>query len=444
MKELEVLLNKRWILKSRDKEMYYKIRDALGELRKFTTEKMGCQIIDNSLLIKMEKIPVIPESFMGIQKFSSKEEYAYLCILLMFLEDRDAQEQFILSQLTEYITANLPGEISDWTLYTNRRKLIRVLRFAVDQGIVDVTDGKDEAYLKLYDGHDWKWFRVYLKRTDMEYLRRNWKGKKASAPALEKRHRRYFLRFSYTEEVTLTKTPVKEQIICSVDLGINTDAVCTIMRSDGTVLGRRFIDHPSEKDRMYRTLGRIRRFQREHGSAQTQGRWAYTKRLNTELGKKTAGAIVRYAEENHADVIVFEYLEMQGKISGKKKQKLHLWRKRDIQRRCEHQAHRKEMRISRICAWNTSRLAYDGSGAVTRDRENHSLCTFQTGKRYNCDLSASYNIGARYFIRELLKPLPATERSLLEAKVPPVKRRTSCVYADLRKLHSEMERLKAA
>ena len=305
-------------------------------------------------------------------------------------------------------------------------------------------EGKDEAYLKLYDGHDWKWFRVYLKRTDMEYLRRNWKGKKASAPALEKRHRRYFLRFSYTEEVTLTKTPVKEQIICSVDLGINTDAVCTIMRSDGTVLGRRFIDHPSEKDRMYRTLGRIRRFQREHGSAQTQGRWAYTKRLNTELGKKTAGAIVRYAEENLADVIVFEYLEMQGKISGKKKQKLHLWRKRDIQKCCEHQAHRKGMRVSRICAWNTSRLAYDGSGAVTRDWENHSLCTFQTGKRYNCDLSASYNIGARYFIRELLKPLPATERSLLEAKVPAVKRRTSCVYADLRELSSEMGLLMAA
>ena len=69
----EILLNKRWVLKSRDKETYYKLRDALGELRKFTTEKMGCQIIDNSLLIKMEKIPVIPESFMGIQKFSSKK-----------------------------------------------------------------------------------------------------------------------------------------------------------------------------------------------------------------------------------------------------------------------------------------------------------------------------------------------------------------------------------
>ena len=306
------------------------------------------------------------------------------------------------------------------------------------------TEGKDEAYLKLYDGHDWRWFRVCLSHTDMEYLRRNWYGKKASAPTLEKRHHKYFLRFSYIEEVTLTQTPVKGQIICSVDLGINTNAVCTIMRADGTVLGRKFIDFPSEKDRMYRTLGRIRRFQRKHGSAQAGERWAYTRRLNIELSRKIAGAVAEYAWENHADVIVFEYLEMNGKISGSKRQKLQLWRKRDIQKRCEHQAHRKGMRISRICAWNTSRLEYDGSGIVLRDWRNHSLCAFQTGKRYNCDLSASYNIGARYFIRELLKPLPATERSLLEAKVPPVKRRTSCVYADLRKLHSEMELLKAA
>ena len=73
---------------------------------------------------------------------------------------------------------------------------------------------------------------------------------KASAPTLEKRHQKYFLRFSYKEEVTLTKTPVKEQIICSVDLGINTDAVCTIMRADGTVLGRRFIDQDRKSTRL--------------------------------------------------------------------------------------------------------------------------------------------------------------------------------------------------
>ena len=109
------------------------------------------------------------------------------------------------------------------------------------------TEEKDGAYLKLYDGHDWKWFRVSLSHTDMEYLRKNWAGKRAAAPVLEKRYRKYFLCFSYTEEVPLTKAPVKEQIICSVDLGINTDAVCTIMRSDGTVPGRKFIDFPVKK-----------------------------------------------------------------------------------------------------------------------------------------------------------------------------------------------------
>ena len=125
---------------------------------------------------------------------------------------------------------------------------------------------EDMAFLKLYDGHDWKWFSVNLLHTDMEYLRENWSGVKASAPTLEKRHHKYFLRFSYTEEVSLSKKEVNEQIICSVDLGINTDAVCTIMRSDGTVLGRKFINFPSEKDQMYSVLGRISRFQREHGS----------------------------------------------------------------------------------------------------------------------------------------------------------------------------------
>ena len=68
MKALEILFNRRWVLKSEDKDLYYQIRDAVGEVRKYTTEKLGCQIIDNSMLVKMEKIPVIPETFMGIER----------------------------------------------------------------------------------------------------------------------------------------------------------------------------------------------------------------------------------------------------------------------------------------------------------------------------------------------------------------------------------------
>lgn len=152
MKELELLLNQRWVLKSEEKELYYKVRDAIGEIRKFATEKMGCQIIENSILVKMEKIPAIAESFMGIESFASKEEYAYLCILLMFLEDKDAEEQFVLSQLTEYIAANMPGQSVDWTVFTNRRRLVKVLRYAVSQGMVKVTDGSDDVFMDEQSG----------------------------------------------------------------------------------------------------------------------------------------------------------------------------------------------------------------------------------------------------------------------------------------------------
>ena len=199
-----------------------------------------------------------------------------------------------------------------------------------------------------------------------------------------------------------------------------------------------FIDFADEKARLWKVLNRIRKKSREHGPKSAGSLWKYAARCNDELAKKTAAAIVRFAQENHADVIVFEHLDIKGKIRGKRKARLHMWKKRGVQKTCGHMAHRKGMRIARVCAWKTSRLAYDGSGEVERDPDNHSLCTFTNKKRYNCDLSASYNIGARYFIRELTKPMPATAWSVLEAEVPAVRRRSSCVYADLVSLHTVM------
>ena len=40
------------------------------------------------------------------------------------------------------------------------------------------------------------------------------------------------------------------------------------------------------------------------------------------------------------------------------------------------------------------------------DNMRSPFSIFESGKMYNCDLSASYNIGARYFIRELIKEVP--------------------------------------
>ena len=304
---------------------------------------------------------------------------------------------------------------------------------------------EDRVFLKLYDGKDWIWQEVRLKKTDLDYLRKYWTGVQAKSPVLVKRHRKYFLQFAFEQEVALTEKSASEQRICAVDLGINTDAVCSIMTADGTVAARKFISFAAEKDRLHHVLNRVRKHQRMYGPQSVRGFWSYARRLNEEIARKTAGAIIQFARENKADVIVFEHLDTGGKkIRGKNRQKLHMWKKQAVQKIVEHQAHRLGMRISRVCAWRTSALAFDGSGKVTRNPDNHSLAVFQNGKQYNCDLSASYNIGARYYIRELLKPVPETERSVLEAKVPAVQRRTSCVYADLLKLSQAMQEKREA
>lgn len=60
---------------------------------------------------------------------------------------------------------------------------------------------------------------------------------------------------------------------------------------------------------------------------------------------------------------------------------------------------------------------------------------FSNNKTYHTDLSASHNIGERYFIREILKPLPEKVRFDCEVKVLHLQERTSHTLSSLIKLH---------
>ena len=144
----------------------------------------------------------------------------------------------------------------------------------------------------------------------------------------------------------------------------------------------------------------------------------------------------------NADVIVFEHLDKNGKVRGSKKQKLKMWRSQEVQSVVTNKAHRLSMRISHVCAWGTSKFAYDGSGRVLRGKDGgfstYELCRFQNGKTYNCDLSASYNIGARYFIREILKSCSVMDRLGIEAKVPQCAKRSTCTFSTLISLNAEL------
>lgn len=152
MNTLEVLLGRRWILKSRDRELYYQMKDEVGSVKKFLTEKMGYQVIVNPYLVKVEKVPAKPERWMGITDFTEPMEYAFFCLILMFLEDKEAQEQFVLSELTEYVQGQYGEEQIDWTVYRYRRHLIKVMKYCVTAGILNVDDGSEEGFAKDYSG----------------------------------------------------------------------------------------------------------------------------------------------------------------------------------------------------------------------------------------------------------------------------------------------------
>ena len=241
--------------------------------------------------------------------------------------------------------------------------------------------------------------------------------------------------------MTLPDTDIFDQTIISVDLGINAAATVSVMRADGTILGRHFCKLPKEYDSLTHAVNRIKKAQ-QHGNRRTPRLWAKAKGINQDISVKTVQFIMDTAVLYNADVIVFEHLDLNGRKRGSKKQRLHLWRSQYVQSMVTDKAHRLGMRISRICAWGTSRLAYDGSGRILRGKEaelpTYSLCRLHNGKVYNCDLSASYNIGSRYFIREILKSLPARVRLELEANVPQVSKRSTCTWSTLINLNAEL------
>lgn len=258
--------------------------------------------------------------------------------------------------------------------------------------------------LKVYRNHDWVWMPVVLGNNDVSYIERHCAGRKECSPALRKSHGRYYITWAFEERTELNSRDVMERRICAVDLGICSDAACTMMDSTGTVYARKVIRIAYEKDQVNHLCSRIRKNQKAGRSVKAL--WAYAQNYNRMLARKVSAAIIAFAVENNAETIVFEHLDTAGKKKGSRKQRLHMWKHRDIQKLTEYKAHQLGMRISRVCAWGTSKLAYDGSGEVKRGKEvsdttPYNVCCFKNGKQYNCDLSASYNIGARYFLREI-------------------------------------------
>ena len=149
MNGLEMLLGQYWIIRNENKEQYYQVKKELSDKNtlKFIQEVLGWKLIHTEQLIKIEKCPAHAKAFMGIQEFTEVRDYCFLCALLMFLEDKEESSQFLLSELIRYIEMVMTDYMEvDWTVYNQRKSLVRVLQYAEKMYMLKNYEGNVSNY----------------------------------------------------------------------------------------------------------------------------------------------------------------------------------------------------------------------------------------------------------------------------------------------------------
>ena len=147
MDEFRYLLDRFWVTRAENKELYFSVKRALPCYRRLINEQLGWNLIVNESVVKLEKVPPKAMPWMGIQEFQESLDYCLLCGTLLFLSDLDDGEQFLLSSLTEALEALLAElQPMDWTRFSHRKSLVRVLRYAQQTGLLLVYDGVSEAF----------------------------------------------------------------------------------------------------------------------------------------------------------------------------------------------------------------------------------------------------------------------------------------------------------
>ena len=146
MTALQVLLSERFVIKSKNVEQFLMVKDGLKACKKFIEEKLGYTIVLQPDFIKLEKIPGLAEAWMGIEDFTSIREYQMLCYLLIFLEDKEVEQQFVLSEIVEFLSIQFVPDKPDWTDFSTRKQLVRVIKYVLNVGLVKQNDGDENSF----------------------------------------------------------------------------------------------------------------------------------------------------------------------------------------------------------------------------------------------------------------------------------------------------------
>lgn len=263
----------------------------------------------------------------------------------------------------------------------------------------------DAVELKIWNGTDWVWMEniPVKKHGKSRHIR---EGAKLLSPSFIANKRSVHL--SMPVEINPQPLPDSDYV-CAIDIGINTTATCSIVGLDGTVKARKFlnpardIDRRDQRKQRIATKSKLTRkiTNQDLPKGFCQGLYRKSKNINKHIAQTVSRQIVEFAQKHNVSVIVFEDLSnwkaKGGKHGSLQKQRFHQWCKDKLVELTIQKFSELGGKVKLVNAKYTSAYAFDGSGAIKRSNKKYSQAIFQNGKRYNADLSASYNIGARYW-----------------------------------------------
>ncbi|WP_200893531.1 TIGR02678 family protein [Paenibacillus terrae] len=153
---MNALLNRPWIDKEKNAEIYYWIKDQYFEIKEWFMNYTGYSVIMNRNFIKLEKVPAEVFPWMGFQEFREPMDYALFTYSLWYLENKTEGDQFLLTQLVIEIRQYMveQGLDVDWKNYYHRLSMARALKKLKNLNVVRSVDGEEANWASNHEHHD--------------------------------------------------------------------------------------------------------------------------------------------------------------------------------------------------------------------------------------------------------------------------------------------------
>ncbi|MDY6901683.1 MAG: IS200/IS605 family accessory protein TnpB-related protein, partial [Cyanobacteriota bacterium] len=314
--------------------------------------------------------------------------------------------QFAVGQVSSFVT-----RYRKWQSGIRKRKTALPPRLNADCGTypplyknqcIKFAEDNQSAEIKVFTGTDWVWTTVGITGHRQRHLNPDNIRKSPYLIINDEK-----CQLSVPFQIKRPKIADKQAVL-SIDLGVNSTATASIVNFDGTVSHREFIHPGRDIDRRDKRLKLISKKASLTGrlcKGFARGLYRKAGNINREIGQKVSAQLVKIAKQYGVRYIVFEHLKSWRPRGGLKRsvlrQRFHGWLHRRIVELTEMKWSELGGQVTFVYARGTSSNAFDGSGKLKREKKRYEVAVFKTGKIYNCDLSASYNVGARFILKLL-------------------------------------------